>query len=328
LRQTTLCLDQRELTTSLSLIGCTSLLAQSGSLRTHAGPGRQRVWTRRHAERSPKYYGCAFGSSLRLRHRRLAALGWVALFQHTPDGPGAGCSVASGRCGALTRRGPVNRFAQRQDSDRFSRAAESADPQVAEAAGAEASLAPRLGRAPSPNDSERPEPGPCTVGRPDVRRPAGRRSRRGFHPVRALTRFRARAGGPRVPCIFAGLYTQRRNQTSRTRWLCLPVLYPAKSFQPCCPRALPTPLPHPLLTWCSDPGTSRSLSFSSRAGPAGRLSPRRTTGGDVPPLACRFRPGALRVVSPRPGPAGPGSLKAVRRDLAGHGCLEEGDVGT
>ncbi len=36
---------------------------------------------------------------------------------------------------------------------------------------------------------------------------------------------------------------------------------------------------------------------------------------------------ALRVVSPRPGPAGPGSIDAVCRDLAGHGCLEEGYAG-
>jgi hypothetical protein len=36
-----------------TLIGCTSLLAESGILRTRAG----RVWTRRHAERRLKYYG-------------------------------------------------------------------------------------------------------------------------------------------------------------------------------------------------------------------------------------------------------------------------------
>ncbi len=59
----------------------------------------------------------------------------------------------------------------------------------------------------------------------------------------------------------------------------LPVLHPAKTFQPCCPRALATPLPHHLLSWHSNPGRSRSLSFSglSQAGPAGRLTPRRTT---------------------------------------------------
>ena len=53
----------------------------------------------------------------------------------------------------------------------------------------------------------------------------------------------------------------------------------------------------------------------------------RPARGDVPPPVGCFRPGALRVVSPRPGPAGPGSLDAVRRDLAGHGCLEEGGRG-
>ncbi len=38
--------------------------------------------------------------------------------------------------------------------------------------------------------------------------------------------------------------------------------------------------------------------------------------------------GAPRVVSPRPGPAGPGSLDAGRRrrDLVGHGRLEEGGM--
>jgi hypothetical protein len=35
--QPTLCLDLRQLTASLSLIGCTSLLAESGILRTQAG---------------------------------------------------------------------------------------------------------------------------------------------------------------------------------------------------------------------------------------------------------------------------------------------------
>ncbi len=58
----------------LPVIGCTSLLAESGILQTRAGWGRQRVWTCRHAERRLKYYGYAFDSSLRLRHRRPAAM--------------------------------------------------------------------------------------------------------------------------------------------------------------------------------------------------------------------------------------------------------------
>ncbi len=50
---------------------------------------------------------------------------------------------------------------------------------------------------------------------------------------------------------------------------------------------------------------------------------------DVPLPAGCFRPGALRVASPRPRPAPPGSLDAMRRDLAaGYGCLEEGGGGT
>jgi hypothetical protein len=36
--------------------------------------------------------------------------------------------------------------------------------------------------------------------------------------------------------------------------------------------------------------------------------------------------GAPRVVSPRPGPVGPGSLDDGRRDLVGHGRLEEGGM--
>jgi hypothetical protein len=65
--------------------------------------------------------------------------------------------------------------------------------QVAEAAGAVASLAPLLGQAPHRT----------TLNAPNR-----------FHLVRALTRFRARAGGPRVPCKVAGFYTQQQNQTS------------------------------------------------------------------------------------------------------------------
>ncbi len=80
-----------------------------------------------------------------------------------------------------------------QDSDRFSQAVEPADPQVAGAAGAAraASWAPRLGQAAhrtTPNAPNR------------------------FHLVRALTRFCARAGGPRVPCKDAGIYSQRQNR--------------------------------------------------------------------------------------------------------------------
>ncbi len=36
--------------------------------------------------------------------------------------------------------------------------------------------------------------------------------------------------------------------------------------------------------------------------------------------------GAPRVISPLPGPGGPGSLDAGRRDLVGHGRLEEGGM--
>jgi hypothetical protein len=42
------------------------------------------------------------------------------LRSESPVGPGAGNPDASGRRGVLTRRGPVSRVAQWQDSDRFS----------------------------------------------------------------------------------------------------------------------------------------------------------------------------------------------------------------
>ncbi len=84
------------------------------------------------------------------------------------------------------------------------------------------------------------------------------------------------------------------------------LLHPAKVFQACCPHALATPLPPPFVSWRSDPGRSRSLSFSglSRAGslrvvlrasrPRGRAAPGRL----LPPQrsASRLAP---------PGPGGP-----------------------
>jgi hypothetical protein len=44
----------------------------------------------------------------------------------SPAGPGVEHPAASGRCWVLTRRGPLNRDAQWQDADRFSRAVEPA----------------------------------------------------------------------------------------------------------------------------------------------------------------------------------------------------------
>jgi hypothetical protein len=73
----------------------------------------------------------------------------------SPAGPGVDYPVASGRCGVLTRRGPVNRDAQWQDSDRFSRAVEPAG----------RSTAPN-GPSSSPNDpvrSKQVPPGPCSA---------------------------------------------------------------------------------------------------------------------------------------------------------------------
>ncbi len=108
----------------------------------------------------------------------------------------------------------------------------------------------------------------------------------------------------------------------------MPVLHPANVFQPCCPRSLATPLPHPV-SWRSDPGRSRSLSllWLSRAGPAGRLTPRRTTAlcESSRPARVRRAPirstlcaatslvtaalrkgGARQVTSTPPAPEGPG----------------------
>jgi hypothetical protein len=58
----------------IGVIGYTSLLAESGILLTRVGRGRQRVWACSHAERRLKCYGCVCDSSLRLSHRRPAAV--------------------------------------------------------------------------------------------------------------------------------------------------------------------------------------------------------------------------------------------------------------
>ena len=77
LHQPTLCLDSRQLTASLSLIGCTSLLAESGILRTQAGGDGSGDGHTLHylAMRRIKYCDYALDSARRLRHRRPAAPG-------------------------------------------------------------------------------------------------------------------------------------------------------------------------------------------------------------------------------------------------------------
>jgi hypothetical protein len=89
-----------EATNSMKLIGCTSLLAESGHsgiLRTRPGWGQQLVWTCRHAEQRLKNYGYAFDSSLRLRHQRPAAMGswarWHSSYTHPTWAPPGGHSV-------------------------------------------------------------------------------------------------------------------------------------------------------------------------------------------------------------------------------------------
>jgi hypothetical protein len=71
---------------------------------------------------------------------------------------------ASGRCRVLTRRGPVIRNAQWQDSDSFSRAAASGDPWVAGAAGTDAGSAPRPPLAEHPEQSQDPDQLPRAAG--------------------------------------------------------------------------------------------------------------------------------------------------------------------
>ncbi len=103
-----------------------------------------------------------------------------------------------------------------------------------------------------------------------------------FHLVRALTGFPAhRTGGPGDPCdpcIICTLLHLDPGFSSRGTVDFLPVLHPVIFFQPCCFRPLATPLSNPV-SWRSDPGRSRPLSsyWLSRAGPAGQLTPRRTT---------------------------------------------------
>ena len=103
-----------------------------------------------------------------------------------------------------------------------------------------------------------------------------------FHLVRALTGLshtgRAGRANPAIPAIFARLCPSGPGFSPRGTVDFLPVLHLVIFFQPCCFRTLATPLPHPV-PWRSGPGRSRSLSsfWLSRAGPAGRLTPRRTT---------------------------------------------------
>ena len=73
--QPTLCLDPRQLTASLRLIGCTSMLAELGILRTQPGGDGSGMGTHYLAKRRTKYCDYAFDSALRLRHRRPAAPG-------------------------------------------------------------------------------------------------------------------------------------------------------------------------------------------------------------------------------------------------------------
>jgi hypothetical protein len=90
-------------------------------------------------------------------------------------------------------------------------------------------------------------------------------------------------GHPCFPCNICTLLHLGPGFIPRCTADFLPVLHLVIFFQPCCFRPSATPLPHPV-SWRSDesdPVRSRSLRLSSywlsRAGPAGRLTPRRTT---------------------------------------------------
>ena len=112
---------------------------------------------------------------------------------------------------------------------------------------------------------------PCTTPRSPNR----------FHLVRALTGLShtGRAGRANLfPCITCTLLHLDPGFIPRGTVDFLPVLHLVIFFQPCCFRSSATPLPHPV-SWRSDPGRSRSLSshWLSRAAPAGRPTPRRTT---------------------------------------------------
>ena len=178
-------------------------------------------------------------------------------------GPGIERPVLSGRRGVLPCWGPVTRVAQWQDSDRCSEPALRQGSRTAAGGGHR--------RSGGCHGAWRdPVPPPCTTPRSPNR----------FHLVRALTGLShtGRAGRPTsVPALPARFYTLTRIQSTRHGRF-LACASPCDIFQPCCFRSSSTPLPHPVF-WRSDPGRSRSLSsyWLSRAGPAGRLTPRRTT---------------------------------------------------
>ncbi len=148
----------------------------------------------------------------------------------------------------------------------------------------------------SPNDSERSEqvpPGPCS----DAFLHPGGRAACSLHKLQACT-----------PC--AGIKSVSRPSV-------VPVLHPAKVFQPCCPRSLATPLPHPVSS-DHDRTRSRSLKFYwlSQAGPAGRLTPCRTSTA----LCASSRPARARRAPVRSTLCAATSLvtAAWRKGEAGH----------
>ena len=111
---------------------------------------------------------------------------------------------------------------------------------------------------------------PCTTPRPPNR----------FHLVRALTGLShtGRAGRANLfPCITCTLL-HLDSELSHAALLIFACASPRDFFSPVAVVPPQHPCPHPV-PWRSDPGRSRSLSsyWLSRAGPAGRLTPRRTT---------------------------------------------------
>ena len=147
---------------------------------------------------------------------------------------------------------------------------------------------------------------PCTTPRPPNR----------FHLVRALTGLShtGRAGRANLfPCITCTLL-HLDSELSHAALLIFACASPRDFFSPVAVVPPQHPCPHPV-SWRSDPGRKRVselvLAISGRpCGPAHSAS----------------HHGAPRVISPRPGPAGPGLLDAGRRDLVGHGRLEEGGM--